>query len=149
MASDYIPRNAAKFDLFVQNLLGDVKNMQSNSKPWAIIPQEPIDYMYRLHAVFSQALLRAKNTPAPAYTKERNRTQAELTKAIRAFLNQFMRFEPVTDLDRDKMWIPSRTPFIIDFEENERGQTVWVALCWQNGRSIRGKWSAFKSTIVP
>ena len=73
MASDYIPRNAAKFDLFVQNLLGYIKNMQSNSKPWAIIPQEPINNMYQLHAVFSEALMRAKNTPAPAYTKERNK----------------------------------------------------------------------------
>jgi len=45
--------------------------------------------------------------------------------------------------------VASRTPFLIDFEDNERGQTVWIALCWQNARSIRGRWSDFKSSVVP
>ena len=43
----------------------------------------------------------------------------------------------------------SRTPFIIDFDETERGKTAYIALAWQNERGILGKWSEIKSAIVP
>ena len=43
----------------------------------------------------------------------------------------------------------SRRPFIIEFLDEDRGKTVWVALAWQNERGIRGEWSEFKSAIIP
>ena len=43
----------------------------------------------------------------------------------------------------------SRRPFVIEFLDEDRGETVWVALAWQNERGIRGEWSEFKSTIIP
>ena len=43
----------------------------------------------------------------------------------------------------------SRRPFIIDFADEDRGKTVWVALAWQNERGIRGEWSEFKSAVIP
>jgi len=43
----------------------------------------------------------------------------------------------------------SRRPFTIEFTDEDRGQTVWVALAWQNERGIRGEWSEFKSTVIP
>ena len=43
----------------------------------------------------------------------------------------------------------SRRPFIIEFTDDDRGKTVWVALAWQNERGIRGEWSEFKSAIIP
>jgi hypothetical protein len=43
----------------------------------------------------------------------------------------------------------SRRPFTIEFADAERGKTVWFALAWQNKRGIRGKWSDFKSAIIP
>jgi len=43
----------------------------------------------------------------------------------------------------------SRTPHIIEFDETERGKTVYVALCWQNERGIRGAWSEAQSAVVP
>jgi hypothetical protein len=43
----------------------------------------------------------------------------------------------------------SRTPFTLEFPEVERGKTVYVALCWQNGRGITGRWSDVKIAIVP
>ena len=218
MSRHYLPSNAAQFDLFVQNMLSYIKN---NHHLWKNIPSEAVDKLFKLHNEFSNALRQAKENPTTAYRNARNEAQKALAGAIRAFVNQYLRFDPITNKDRDKMKIPnrdtirtirtdvteeigfdlktkgirqifvafrqlgasstakprgydgavvvwhigkerpnspndfryhavaSRTPFIIDFEESERGQTVWVALCWQNGRSIRGKWSAFKSTIVP
>jgi hypothetical protein len=43
----------------------------------------------------------------------------------------------------------SRTPFILHFEETERGKTVYVSIAWQNERGILGQWSEYKSAIVP
>ena len=217
--SGYIPQNAAQFDLFVQNLL---RHVGVNLSRWSVIPQAAMQRLTALHGTFHTALNKAKETPTSAYINARNTARKELESAIREFVNQYLRFAPVTDLDRDKMRIPnknntrtarsnevnekvdfviqtrgirklvvdfwqhgksskakprgydgavvlwhigsekpespndfryhataSRTPMIIDFEENERGQKVWIALCWQNSRSIRGRWSEFKSTIVP
>ncbi|MDR2951641.1 MAG: hypothetical protein LBU82_00205 [Treponema sp.] len=43
----------------------------------------------------------------------------------------------------------SRTPYILHFEEEERGKTCWIACCWQNERGITGAWSVYKSAVVP
>ena len=43
----------------------------------------------------------------------------------------------------------SRRPFTLEFTDEERGKTVWIALAWQNERGIRGAWSDFKSAVIP
>ena len=43
----------------------------------------------------------------------------------------------------------SRTPFILHFEETQRGKTVFIGLAWQNERGIIGEWSEYKSAIIP
>jgi len=43
----------------------------------------------------------------------------------------------------------SRTPHTLTFDEAQRGQTVQIALCWQNERGITGQWSEYKSAIIP
>jgi hypothetical protein len=57
---------------------------------------------------------------------------------------------PPTDPDAlTRHTMASRTPFILEFPEIERGKTVYVALCWQNERGITGRWSDIKSTVIP
>ena len=55
--------------------------------------------------------------------------------------------QEATDFQHHTM--ASRRPFIIDFTDEDRGNTVWVALAWQNERGIRGEWSEFKSAVIP
>jgi len=43
----------------------------------------------------------------------------------------------------------SRTPHTLEFPEEERGKTVYVALAWQNERGILGRWSDIKSAVIP
>lgn len=43
----------------------------------------------------------------------------------------------------------SRTPYAIEFDETERGKTVYVALAWQNERGLTGQWSVIKSAVIP
>jgi hypothetical protein len=45
--------------------------------------------------------------------------------------------------------LATRTPFVLEFTEEERGQTFYVALCWQNERGEKGPWSEIVSAIVP
>jgi len=43
----------------------------------------------------------------------------------------------------------SRTPHAIQFTDEDRGKTVYVALAWQNERGIVGAWSDIKSAVIP
>ena len=45
--------------------------------------------------------------------------------------------------------LATRTPHILEFTEEERGKTVYVAICWQNEKGERGPWSEIESAIVP
>jgi hypothetical protein len=51
----------------------------------------------------------------PQITAEKT-AYAEAEKYLRRFINRFLRYEPVTDIDRDNMKIPNldliRTPYI-------------------------------------
>jgi hypothetical protein len=45
--------------------------------------------------------------------------------------------------------LATRTPHILEFTEEERGKTVYVAICWQNEKGEKGHWSEIESAIVP
>jgi hypothetical protein len=53
----------------------------------------------------------------------------------------------VTALTRSVL--ATRTPYILEFTEEERGKTVYVAICWQNEKGQKGPWSEIESAIVP
>jgi hypothetical protein len=43
----------------------------------------------------------------------------------------------------------TRTPFTLEFDDAERGETVWFCLRWENTRGEKGPWSEMVSAIVP
>jgi hypothetical protein len=43
----------------------------------------------------------------------------------------------------------TRTPFTLDFDENQRGKTVYFALRWENTRGLKGPWSPIIPAIIP
>ncbi|MDR0768676.1 MAG: hypothetical protein LBE71_02040 [Dysgonamonadaceae bacterium] len=45
--------------------------------------------------------------------------------------------------------LATRTPHILEFTEEERGKTFYIAICWQNGKGQKGPWSEIESAIVP
>ncbi|MDR1983395.1 MAG: hypothetical protein LBQ28_01010 [Prevotellaceae bacterium] len=45
--------------------------------------------------------------------------------------------------------LATRTPYTLEFTEEERGKTVYVACCWQNKKGKNGPWSEIESAIVP
>jgi hypothetical protein len=43
----------------------------------------------------------------------------------------------------------THTPFTLQFDENQRGKTVYFCLCWENTRGEKGPWSEIVKAIVP
>jgi len=43
----------------------------------------------------------------------------------------------------------SRTPHAIEFDETQRGKTVYIAAAWQNERGNLGAWSEMQSAVIP
>jgi hypothetical protein len=43
----------------------------------------------------------------------------------------------------------SKTPHPLEFTEEVRGKTVYIASAWQNGRGLIGAWSEIQSAVIP
>ncbi|MDR1839169.1 MAG: hypothetical protein LBQ93_06250 [Treponema sp.] len=222
MSNNYIPRNDEAFDTFFRMLTQYVAAKTSGSSPaWTYIPQDARAALNEAYANWYTAFSKTFNPHTPVETREKNRVRLVSERTLRAFVNQFLRFPPVTDMDRDAMGIPnrdlirtphvevtetveyelklrnirevlvnfwvkgethrakptgydgavivwdvldtpparpddltlhtmaSRTPHAIEFDETERGRTVYIAAAWQNERGNIGQWSEIQSAVVP
>ncbi|MDR2729907.1 MAG: hypothetical protein LBB81_03300 [Treponema sp.] len=45
--------------------------------------------------------------------------------------------------------LATRTPYTLEFAEEERGRTLYAALQWQNEKGERGPWSEIQNTVIP
>jgi hypothetical protein len=45
--------------------------------------------------------------------------------------------------------IDTNSPFTLQFENNQRGKTVYFALRWENTRGEKGPWSEIQNAIIP
>jgi hypothetical protein len=43
----------------------------------------------------------------------------------------------------------TRTPFTLEFDEYQRGKTLYFALRWENTRGLPGPWSDIKAAVIP
>jgi hypothetical protein len=43
----------------------------------------------------------------------------------------------------------TRSPFVLDFEENQRGKTVWFAARWETNSGLKGPWGAMFNAVIP
>ena len=56
---------------------------------------------------------------------------------------------PVKQKDLPHTFLATRSPYTMEFEEDERGKTLYIALCWQNVRGQLGPWSNLQTAIIP
>ncbi|MDR3245632.1 MAG: hypothetical protein LBT50_04295 [Prevotellaceae bacterium] len=56
---------------------------------------------------------------------------------------------PVNVKDLTTSSFDTRTPLTLEFEEEQRGQTVWFCLRWENTKGEKGPWSEIGSAIIP
>ena len=51
--------------------------------------------------------------------------------------------------DLTRRALATRTPYVLQFDETERGKTVYFAAAWQNDRGQVGQWSEIGKAFVP
>ena len=218
MARDYVPQNAVKFHSFTKHLISYVEERMDK---WGHIPVEAKQMFIKDFDDYAKAFELTISEHTRSQILARNEAKEKCVKTLRKFVNQYLRFEPVTNVDRTVMGIPnhdsvrtvrkevtetisfdirlrgiselvvhfqqagvshkarpegydgaiviwhiadtvpsqahqfsyhakaSRTPFIIKFNDEDRGKKAWITLCWQNKRGNRGIWSEIKSSIIP
>jgi hypothetical protein len=56
---------------------------------------------------------------------------------------------PATVEELTRSGFDTRTPFVLNFEENQRGKAVYFALCWENNTGEKGPWSEISKAIIP
>ena len=107
---DFIPRPDPAFDTFFRNI---VDYVIANNGRWGHIPQDNVDQLEQDFVGWREAYEQTLVPHIPQITHEKNRVRTEKERALRAFINRFLRWEPVTDFDRDKMgirnWDTTRT----------------------------------------
>jgi hypothetical protein len=107
MAKDYIPNNDAAFDTWFKFLNQYVAGKCGGSKPeWTHIPVDARTGMNNAYTAWAAAYARIFGPHTPVDTAAKNDAKKAAKKVIRPFVNQFLRYLPVTDDDRRAMGIP-------------------------------------------
>jgi hypothetical protein len=105
---DYIPSNATLFDVWFKFLVQYVEQKTSGSKPdWSHIPPEVVAMILAAYAAWYTVYSAAVGPHTEVDTEARNNAKKAAVKVIRPFVNQYLRFPPVTDEDRTAMGIPN------------------------------------------
>ena len=150
---DYVPRNALQFKEFMDNLLQYVAKRKT---AWNL-PTGRINELMGANDSFTEALEESVTTPTPANINRRQVAQAETTKLLRAFVNQFLRFAPVTDADRIEMGVPVhdaiRTDHFVvtenvDFVIHLSAIREIVVDFWQQGASHKAKPMGYEGAVI-
>ena len=111
---DYVPTNAEQFGVFAQTMLEYVNRHKT---VWTHIPQAKTDKLWGLYDEYKDLLEATRGQHTPAQTLARNEKKAEFAKELRAYVNQYLRFEPVTNVDRLEMGINNHDTIRTDHVE--------------------------------
>jgi len=138
---DFIPRPDAAFETFFRNVTDFVLD---NNARWKHIPKDDVDILEDQFSQWNTAYSKTLVPHIPQLTAEKNRVRTTTERALRAFINRFLRWPPVTDLDRDKMgirnWDLIRTPHIdvtevVEFELKLRNIREVLVNFWIKGQT--------------
>lgn len=56
---------------------------------------------------------------------------------------------PAEPSELSRAFLATRTPCTLEFTEEERGRTVYIALQWQNNKGQKGAYSEIQSALIP
>ena len=151
---DYVPQNAAQFNVFMRNLIDYVKSKQEE---WVHIPEDRFDELVDAYLIFETAFEAAFGPHTSVQTQARREAQALTTRLLRAFVNQFLRFPPVTDVDRIEMGIPNRdkirtphidVPEMVDFVIHLSSIRELVVEFWIQGEARMAKPEGYDGAVI-
>jgi len=117
MAKDYIPSSDKDFNLFFKNIAQYVTTKCIGKPPeWAHIPAVDRTALEDAYITWYNTYGLTLKPHTKQERDEKNRQLGIAKKNLRHFVNRFLRYEPVTDLDRANMGIrnrdPNRTPIM-------------------------------------
>jgi hypothetical protein len=136
--TDYIPGADAEFALWLDNLVRVVLERTSGQPPaWTHIPPAALQTLTEKQTAWHEAWALAQSDPTNANKREKTRVRKDTEQYVRRFVNQYLRYEPVTNHDRDLMGVhnpetthsavpkPSTVPLLVELTPR-RGQQVLV-----------------------
>jgi hypothetical protein len=111
MATDYLNKKDADFDTWFSIMYQYVSQKCAGTPPaWTHIPQAALSTLGELHTAWKTAYGAFLGPHTKVDTEAKNGAKTAAKRAIRPFVNQYLRFFPVTDEDRTAMGIPNHDP---------------------------------------
>jgi hypothetical protein len=111
MSKDFLSLPDAEFDRFFSFLVQYVTDKCAGTPPaWPHIPQAARTEVADAKTAWAVVFARVLGPHTPVDTEAKNDAKNAAKKVIRAFVNQYLRYPPVTDEDRTAMGIPNRDP---------------------------------------
>ncbi|MDR1288495.1 MAG: hypothetical protein LBK08_12880 [Treponema sp.] len=108
MAQDYLSLVDADFNQFFKFMVQYANAKCTGSTPeWTHIPQAALTSIADMYAAWYTAYSAVLKPHTPVETEAKNDAKTAGKKAVRLFVNQYLRFPPVTDEDRTAMNIPN------------------------------------------
>jgi hypothetical protein len=106
---NYIPRKDARFDEWLGFLTRFVVSKTCGGAPaWTHIPSEALKTLSDDYARWHDAWTQVNGPHTSGDTLYKNETRKAAESFVRPFVNQYLRFPPVTDADRTSMGIHNR-----------------------------------------
>ncbi|MDR1900616.1 MAG: hypothetical protein LBQ55_11440 [Treponema sp.] len=106
---DYVPARNADFDRFFGRIVeASVLKTGGTNPPWYHIPPAAVTELSAARAAWSAAYAAAFDDPAPSVIRERIRVRRAGERVLRAFVQRYLKYDPVTDEERDELEIPRR-----------------------------------------
>jgi hypothetical protein len=109
MAKNYLPGPDADFNRWFKNLSQYIAVKCKGTTPeWTHIPKAEIDKLDDHYTAWYSAYAITLKPHTQPETAEKTRVRKAAEKYVREFVNRFLRYEPVANLDRDNMEVPNR-----------------------------------------
>jgi len=109
MSRDYIPRTDPAFDRFFRRITQYVASKCTRTAPeWTHIPAEERKALDNAYADWYNAYALTFVPHPQQLTREKNKQRSISEKVLRQFVQDFLYYKAVTDLDRDNMDLRNR-----------------------------------------
>ncbi|MDR2739473.1 MAG: hypothetical protein LBB68_06550 [Treponema sp.] len=145
--ADYIPDKDADFDTWFSFLYQYVSQKCAGPAPaWTHIPQAALGVLAELHAGWKTAYSGVIGPHTKVDTEAKNNAKKAAKGGIRPFVNQYLRFFPVTNKDRTAMGVPNHdehpTPVPVpeDVPETEAAMPLPRVLQFRFRRANAKRW---------
>ena len=110
MSGNYVPTRDAEFDKFFKYITQYVSLKSNGASPeWGHIPQKDRTALSGVYTQWYSAYALTFQPHIKSVGDEKTRQRKIAEKALRLFVNRFLRYDPTTDADRTNMGIPNRT----------------------------------------